>query len=120
MDARRAVNRGQAEGTIQPGDHLARWMNRDVDDDVVGHCVAPLDGRSGASVSLFEPGRLRRHGGRDRCGTAALDGVSRNGASRLVGIGVEHRGLVEVVRASPHYYNSEAELDRFLKAVDAL
>lgn len=43
--------------------------------------------------------------------------VSRTPSTRL---DMEDRGLSEVVRASVHYFNSEAEVDRFVEAIDGL
>lgn len=43
--------------------------------------------------------------------------VSRIGSSRS---DFEQRGLTEVVRASVHYYNTEAELQRCIEAVQRL
>jgi hypothetical protein len=33
---------------------------------------------------------------------------------------LDHRGLTELVRASPHYYNDASDLDRLVEAVAAL
>lgn len=43
--------------------------------------------------------------------------VSRPPSTRL---DMEDRGLAEVVRASVHYFNTEAEVDRFVQAIDGL
>lgn len=43
--------------------------------------------------------------------------VSTVGSTRLA---FERQGLAEVVRASPHYYNTEAEIGAFVAAVAAL
>lgn len=43
--------------------------------------------------------------------------VSRTPSTRL---DMEDRGVSEVVRASVHYFNSEAEVDRFVEAIDGL
>jgi len=43
--------------------------------------------------------------------------VSRTPSTRL---DMEDRGLSEVVRASVHYFNSEAEVDRFVEAIDGM
>jgi len=75
--------------------------------------------------------------GAEKCGivTFTVDGIEpvtlRQGLAEQ-GINVTHstadstrldmeaRGLESVLRASVHYYNSEAEVDRFVAAVDAL
>jgi selenocysteine lyase/cysteine desulfurase len=75
--------------------------------------------------------------GRERCGivTFTVDGVAaRHTSARLRAQGIntsvstapfarwdmEPRGLAELVRASPHAYNTEAEIDRFVSAVGSL
>jgi selenocysteine lyase/cysteine desulfurase len=72
--------------------------------------------------------------GAERCGivTFTADGkgaleVQRALAGRAINVTIstvastrfdmETRGLSEVVRASVHYYNDEAEIDRFCEAV---
>lgn len=75
--------------------------------------------------------------GHERCGivTFTVDGVAaRHISARLRAQGIntsvstapfarwdmEPRGLAELVRASPHAYNTEAEIDRFVSAVGSL
>jgi cysteine desulfurase/selenocysteine lyase len=83
------------------------------------------------------PGVVVHDLGRKRCGivTFTLEGVTaRDTSARLRAQGIntsvstapfarwdmEPRGLSELVRASPHAYNTEDELDRFVSAVAAL
>lgn len=83
------------------------------------------------------PGLAVHDLGRERCGivTFTVPGVTARDASvrlRAQGINtsvstapfarwdMEPRGLAELVRASPHAYNTEDELDRFVAAVVAL
>jgi selenocysteine lyase/cysteine desulfurase len=80
------------------------------------------------------PGVTTHDLGRDRCAivTAKVDAVPTAGVAAMLanqGINVsttdpahtqfdtEHRGVHPLVRLSPHYYNTEAELDRAVEAV---
>jgi cysteine desulfurase/selenocysteine lyase len=75
--------------------------------------------------------------GVERCGivTFTVDGVEADEAQRQLAaqamnvtvssvastrFDMEARGLAEVVRASVHYYNDEAEVERFCAAVRAI
>ncbi|WP_029007734.1 aminotransferase class V-fold PLP-dependent enzyme [Azospirillum halopraeferens] len=83
------------------------------------------------------PGVTVRDRGRERCAIVTFTVEGRAAASvkaalRAQGINVsvsvasstrfdmDARGLSEVVRASPHYYNTEEELDRLVAAVRSL
>ncbi|WP_439577364.1 aminotransferase class V-fold PLP-dependent enzyme [Elioraea sp.] len=83
------------------------------------------------------PGVVVHDLGRKRCGivTFTLEGVTaRDTSARLRAQGIntsvstapfarwdmEPRGLSELVRASPHAYNTEDELDRFVSAIAGL
>lgn len=92
----------------------------------------------GLRVRLAEvPGVAVHDLGRERCGivTFTVDGMAaREASARLRARGIntsvstapfarwdmEPRGLAELVRASPHAYNTEAEIGRFVEAVAAL
>lgn len=82
------------------------------------------------------PGVTLHDRGAERCGivTFTLDGVTPDALKAAVGaqgfnvsvsrasstrFDMDARGLESVVRASPHYYNTEAELERFAEAVAA-
>lgn len=83
------------------------------------------------------PGVTLRDRGAERCGivTFTLDGVDPDAVKAAAGakgfnvsvsrasstrFDMDARGLTAVVRASPHYYNTEAELELFAEAVAAL
>lgn len=83
------------------------------------------------------PGVTVRDLGRERCGivTFTVDGVdplavkealaaqainATTSAVTSTRLDMEARGLARVVRASVHYYNSEAEVERFAGAIRAL
>ncbi len=83
------------------------------------------------------PGVTVRDLGAERCGIVTFTAQGRDPealrlALRARGINVstssaagtrldmEARGLTGLVRASPHYYNSQEELDRFVSALRAL
>ena len=83
------------------------------------------------------PGVTVRDLGRERCGivTFTVDGVeplavkealaaqainATTSAVTSTRLDMEARGLARVVRASVHYYNSEAEVERFAEAIRAL
>ncbi len=91
-----------------------------------------LRGRLGAI-----PGVTVRDLGRDRCGivTFTVDGLDALDVKAALGaqainvttsaitstrLDMEARGLARVVRASVHYYNSEAEVERFADVIHAL
>lgn len=83
------------------------------------------------------PGVTVRDLGAERCGivTVTADGVDaerikRELAAEAINVTVssvsstrfdmDARGLTDVVRASVHYYNDEAEVERFCAAVEAI
>lgn len=83
------------------------------------------------------PGVTLRDRGAERCGivTFTVEGVDPDAVKAAVGakgfnvsvsrasstrFDMDGRGLASVVRASPHYYNTEAELELFAEAVAAL
>ena len=63
-------------------------------------------------------GRHRCRGGPRSLATAGIN-VSVSAAASAQ-FDLPARGLAEVVRASVHYYNTDAELDRLCEAVQAL
>ena len=105
--------------------------------------VAPMAARIGQLAERLRAG-LRAHGGVSvhdrgavRCGivtfsVAGLEAYAVKGRLREQGIetsvtevgsyrlGMAHRGLTELNRASPHAFNTEAEVDRCAAAVGAL
>lgn len=101
--------------------------------DAIAACVGAL--ADGLRARLTERPGVRVHDqGVQRCGivTFTVDGVSCTDVRRsLTAAGVntsvtshasarfdlDRRGLTDVVRASPHYYNTEAELDRMCNAL---
>ena len=83
------------------------------------------------------PGVTLRDRGAERCGivTFTVEGVDPDAVKAAVGakgfnvsvsrasstrFDMDGRGLASVARASPHYYNTEAELELFAEAVAAL
>jgi selenocysteine lyase/cysteine desulfurase len=84
-----------------------------------------------------EPGLTVRDLGREKCGIVTFDVAGRGAADvadalrrERINVSVTpgsyarldfgRRGLSEVVRASVHYYNTEAELDHLMRALSSL
>ena len=70
-----------------------------------------------AIVSFTVDGHDARAVVRDAAAAAITIGVSNPSSTRL---DAEARALPPVVRASPHYYNTEAEIDRLIERVSGL
>jgi len=100
-----------------------------------GRVAALADALRGRLADV--PGVTVRDLGRERCGivTFTVDGVdalavkttlaaqainATTSAVTSTRLDMEARGLARVVRASVHYYNSEAEVERFAEAIRAL
>ncbi|MEN0129079.1 MAG: aminotransferase class V-fold PLP-dependent enzyme [Brevundimonas sp.] len=111
-------------------DHALGWGTRAIEERVVGLAARLRDALEAA------PGVVVRDRGLRRCGivTFTVDGVPAlevRDALRAAGVNVSvtrssssqydlaHRGLSEVVRASPHYYNTDDELAAAVAALPA-
>ena len=79
--------------------------------------IRDLGRAPGAIVSFTVDGHDARAVVRDAAAAAITIGVSNPSSTRL---DAEARALPPVVRASPHYYNTEAEIDRLIERVSGL
>jgi selenocysteine lyase/cysteine desulfurase len=79
--------------------------------------IRDLGRAPGAIVSFTVDGHDARAVIRDAAAAAITIGVSNPSSTRL---DAEARALPPVVRASPHYYNTEAEIDRLIERVSGL
>ncbi len=83
------------------------------------------------------PGAAVRDAGTDRCGIVSVETISRDAVSIAAGLGergfsvgtsspsstridFENRAMPTVLRISPHYYNTEAEITACTEALDGL
>jgi cysteine desulfurase/selenocysteine lyase len=73
------------------------------------------EGLERCGIVTFEPSRLAPTQIKERLREHRINVTTPKGSGSLVSF--QHRGLTELVRASVHYYNTEAEVDYFVQTL---